>query len=203
MCPWGANAFRNIHAPAGRRCETNSTVVGSFREHINQNPGGNRMIVDVQLGTYLERQKYAHLPHPEFLEHQPQITRLRTVSMLVNTNAAFTILRGDTAKQLNLRPPMRPDEIRFSESSLPNGSRLPIYWHCRPLAIHIGSGFITLEVWFIVRVIHGENGAWYCEWEDRFPEFNYLGANALDQRMLCFTPQTLYVFNRVVGDQMA
>jgi len=59
MCPWGENVFRIMRGPTRSWCETNSAVVGSFREHTNRNSRNNRMIIDVRLGTYLERKEYA------------------------------------------------------------------------------------------------------------------------------------------------
>jgi hypothetical protein len=155
----------------------NYDVTGPGRDYLNRALAGDSCIVRIQAGT-----AWRQLPR--------RVLFLRTVTFdcHISTDTQPTILQGNVADKLGLRP-VKPFIGRVN-------TFLRTYagsWCKNQLWLSIGPGYMPLEVWFPVQ--HGPHG-W--RWQFGFPQWNVLGmTDVLKRRMLCVTSQEVYAFERL------
>jgi hypothetical protein len=111
------------------------------------------------------------------------------IDYVVDTGAEVSLFKSEVARDLQLDPGKK---VRKQELILGDGSKSRALYCEETIGIELGAEWLPVRVLFPV----SETTAGMI-WRTDFPLENILGLrDVLDERMLCFTPETLFVFGR-------
>jgi hypothetical protein len=108
---------------------------------------------------------------------------------VVDTGAGVSLFKSEVARELQLDPGKK---VREQELILGDGSKSCALYCEETIGIELGAEWLPVSVLFpVAKTAEG------MIWRTDFPLENILGLrDVLDRRMLCFTPETLFVFGR-------
>jgi gag-polyprotein putative aspartyl protease len=162
----------------------NFSVVGRARYHPNEEHMApvERLVVKLNIGAYR--------PDSGYLLFQ----RCASHNFLVDTGATQSILRGEVAESLGLVP-VKPF---YAEAVLANGQGERRLWDAHRIGIPLGTGAIDIRVWFPVVKSEDDQARSAWGWDKAALDENLLGMrDVLERWMLCFTPEALFVFEKL------
>ena len=141
------------------------------------------MIVDLILGSYFENDRRL-------------LKTWKSFKCKIDTGATISILTAHVAKELGLTP----TNPTTAAVTLANGKSMVALWSEQLLHIPFGprpaDGF-SVVAWFAVSRKRLLDGSFQDAWESGIPSSNLIGMKDVLRRwMLCFTPETLFVFGR-------
>jgi len=182
MSMWGSNALVVRNAPTVKH-EFNSGVLGRGVCHRNRAMSARRVVVRILAGVYWRQATVGVAPLlGDWIGDG--------IDCLVDSGATFSVFRGEIAEQLGLSIA----NVFLEEVVLADNRRRMYWWCAHEMAVSLGAGFIPVRVRFPVVPLTGGMG---YAWDRSFPGTNILGMeDVLTRRMLCFTPEVLFVFSR-------
>jgi hypothetical protein len=114
-------------------------------------------------------------------------------------DGSTSLFRGAVAQELGIELPSGDQGTSVDTVRLPGGERFDFYYCEHELFFSLGSHPILVPVRFPVDVLSFGAGMTpvKCRWRRDFPSQNVLlPRGVLDQVMLCFTPECMFVFDR-------
>ncbi len=189
-----AGSIRINRAPVHPRHRFNASRIGRGKEHRNVSLSPNNALrVHIEAFTIL-----AHLSvlparrafaEPDLLAVTASVAD--GVECLVDTGATTSIFQGELARKLDLDPNKEPVLDCSFEAF---GGVVPCCTCKHVVYLDLGPYPIPVSVHFPVLPVRTASTVEY-RWREDFPEENILGMESiLDKRMLCFTPEFLFVF---------
>jgi hypothetical protein len=210
---WGEEAFAiaNVAQPEGR---TDPTVVGRIHRLANRSVFLAADDPRVFVGVWPSVDVAAVTPQTQMLRRatagvpaQPEPRNLRFVHKevlcLVDTGRRQSVFKGEVASDLGLNPSsISPQNIRLVPVPISDDQTQPCLcaevdlW--MDLVADPAIQLVHVPVFFPVEHVQDRStGLTKCRWRTGPPWANVLGMRGLlNQVMLCFTPEVLYVFPR-------
>jgi hypothetical protein len=174
-------------------------MVGPGKRHQNVSDAANRhREISIRIRVFTANPDLSRLP-PQGTVQEPELLAinspvLKGVKCLVDTGAPYSMFRGAIARRLGLDVNDSQMELRPMLDFA--GRRLRCLRCKHVVYLEIGPYAIPVSVQFPVQPASIDAPAQY-KWIEDFPPENFLGMESiLDKRLLCFTPDCLYAFEK-------
>ncbi len=202
---WGGDAIGPV--PTANAWPTpsyafNRAKVGVGSRHDNQSGSPTRLVVKLMVGVVE--------PHLFFMS---VVTNYKEISCVIDTGADESVFGYEAAQQLGFVPPDseagKPDPNTyesdkengyafFEPAILADGSCRDAWWCYRNVGIELGGSDLSVRVRFALTLQNTPDGGLVFDWDRSSFQQNLLGmADLLSARMLCVTPEALFMLARI------
>lgn len=180
MC-WGQNAITHL----GTNPLFNTNLVGAGNQLDNRPVSGG---LEERFATQLS----IRIPAPFMLAQAQGIISVRCI---VDTGTEYCLFKPDVADALGIRRPTSSMHLSLSPTRGTPG-QLEVFR--QNLTVVLGALPLTVPIHFPVRTRGYSGGVRQFEWDPWALRDNILGmSGVVSRRMLCFTPERLFVLDRL------